>query len=491
MSADPVELSPLERLRRFFASSGMNVEILDDEVRAAINVDLGLQDAVDVALRSGKSVIVAGTAGSGKTHLLRSFQNVASYKLESDLTDHLAESSQILESGPTLLAANEGALFLGKQKGYPLFDVAIDILHKLQRGEAVSDERLVLIDAAALDPAANGAVQKILELPLVSEAGSGGSDGHQMAWLLLTGTSDVARRRLSECVAEASGLGEPFTFRLIWQFVGDLALADEEPWFDVLLNANNEVSRRLRRLLVPVAFPLPHVAGRLWHGDWFAVRDQFTPEAQTMMEWLISRKPVATDTAGKREWFSRIRLLSLFGLKNNPWTASSGPGLWGSIRNGQVPPVIMRINRYMTYDSAEPGDDLDLWIQHDTERRLEKPSVQISVGRAQPADFIIRRNGVISEAVSGSRPIFGDRFYLCHKPTGSILSLDRGFVTSLELPRSSRLRDRVHVETDWRLLRFFSQVASKTKPELRTFAVSMRRGSYQSWRLTPPLGVAN
>src|SRR5690242_15313917 len=57
---------------REFLGSFKNAESLSPELQAAIAVDTGLEPIVKAGLRDGRCVMVAGSAGSGKTHLVRS-----------------------------------------------------------------------------------------------------------------------------------------------------------------------------------------------------------------------------------------------------------------------------------------------------------------------------------------------------------------------------------------------------------------------------------
>src|SRR5687768_17917700 len=57
---------------REFLGAFKNAESLTPELQTAIAVDTGLESVVKDAMTKGRCVIVAGSAGSGKTHLVRS-----------------------------------------------------------------------------------------------------------------------------------------------------------------------------------------------------------------------------------------------------------------------------------------------------------------------------------------------------------------------------------------------------------------------------------
>src|SRR5688572_20775303 len=64
----------LDDLRTFLTSLKTS-ETLDPAVRDAMTVATGLQDAVRSALDAGQDVVLAGAAGSGKTHLLETLRH--------------------------------------------------------------------------------------------------------------------------------------------------------------------------------------------------------------------------------------------------------------------------------------------------------------------------------------------------------------------------------------------------------------------------------
>lgn len=107
----------------------------------------------------------------------------------------------------------------------------------------------------------------------------------------------------------------------------------------------------------------------------------------------------------------------------------------------------------------EIGDDLELWLQHETERRLIKPEVQISLGTARANDFAIRRSHVIANRPDGVEQIEGGRLLLVHV-NGATLFVTKDLVDGVLRPRSHRTNERRDVEYDWRIARFFERVAA-------------------------------
>ena len=208
---------------------------------------------------------------------------------------------------------------------------------------------------------------------------------------------------------------------------------------------------------------LPHIGNRLWHGDFVHVSHSFADCARPVLERLLATiNQCQTDAAKLRE-FQSLRLLALFGLKASPLEkiVDRGVELWARVRRRETLPLLAAINRYFTYSLVEMGDDLELWLQYETERRLTKPEVQISAGSARASEFVLRRSNVVANRPAGVKQIEGSRFLLTYLVNGATLAITKDLVDGLLRPRSHRTHERRDVEYDWRLARFFERVASR------------------------------
>src|SRR3954447_17577019 len=71
------KLSEIVAEFRRFLGSVKTSEALSHELRPHVSVHTGLEAAFESALRAGRDVVVAGSGGGGKTHLIESIQNHA------------------------------------------------------------------------------------------------------------------------------------------------------------------------------------------------------------------------------------------------------------------------------------------------------------------------------------------------------------------------------------------------------------------------------
>ena len=138
----------LDSFENFLRLSATNEESVDDGLREHIHVETGLESAVKDAVKDNRPIVIAGTAGSGKTHLLTNAVSSSSgYTVILDLTDTPEKDWPKLfdKKRKIVVAGNEGAFLLGKEKGVPGFDVVIDCLHAIQSGNFVSGEKEMMV----------------------------------------------------------------------------------------------------------------------------------------------------------------------------------------------------------------------------------------------------------------------------------------------------------------------------------------------------------
>ncbi len=502
----------IAEFQEFLLSSSKNTEQFTAELLNALNVPTELDRALLQAVRSGRDVIVAGTAGSGKTHLIGrlrlALQDAAVIEfgeeappgrgrfvsVVSDLTALLdRDKVRVFDRPPkcaaVVVCANEGTLLLAAglesknvdRRTRETYERAIRFLHRIQRGEPVLEaDGPVVLDAAGFDPTFGDALTSMLGSPLLNSV----VDKHskcqcdadvcprRQAWLLL---DDIdVRRRLSALTAAAALEAEGFTFRVLWNFVADLALGGDcamrgapptSPWFWRVFNGDSQIAERLKDVFPLRRIPIPRVESRLWYGDWAWF------EQPGVLLGAVGRLPVlpptkpcdsATDGSGEAvyEW---LKSEIIFALADDPFhsakTMATAGHLWAAICNGQQHVLIQELNRYMTYGLGGAGSSLELWIDYSMERRLERPDGQVSVGRPGAADFEIAKSRACANLAEEGPPAFGARQFLRHKPSGASLALTRELLSVITAGRSFRMADRIHTEVDWLLMSFFYEVA--------------------------------
>lgn len=478
---------------KFLMSAGTNNEQLSPELRAAIHVESELEDTIRLAQRSGRSIVIAGTAGSGKSHLLSVAGQDPSYVIVPDLTDVLEQQRELFTASRIVVAANEGALLIGKKNGWPHYDAIVDTLHALQSGTPSFLEEFVVIDAAAYNPGGKHVVAKLLALPLVREVvATIDHPAVKLSWEALVCDSSLARDRLAALVAAASAQGQPFTYRMLWRFIADGLLVglrcklDDPPGsclsYTALWTGDNEVSKRLAKVEAETPIVVPQLLGHYYYRNLKRLSEAVSEPYEQCLESLLALSDRTADMIAAAKRF--LILTSHVGSEAH----ISSNNLWNAIQNLDVAPIISTINRYMSHGRVTKSTTLDLWVQHDTERRQEKPEFQLSLGQENKANFMLVRSRVLHALDLGIQSPHGDRYYLKHEPSGIRLTLDREFAAYLERPRSRKTSDRKSVETDWRLIRFFSQLIPYSDAQLRTMHLKVHDCSPVEWHLSPVLG---
>lgn len=458
----------IRELDNFFRASATISELVSDELLAQISIKSPLQERVEAYLLSGGSLILSGTAGSGKTHLIRSLASsvdLAEYRVCEDLASTPQNSWEELGrfNGPSIVAANEGALLDASRRtsSATVYSSAVRLLHEMQVGtlhEARSG--FLLVDMAAADAAANHVLELILGLPILHRyAGELLTPEQARAWALLQ--DENIRRRVAHLVAAAAASTDSggFTFRQIWQFVGELIVKDNSntPWTHRVFNGRSKISCAIQDTFPLSTFSLPKVGARLWYRDLNALDDRMSDDALDVL-W---------DYDHGSDWHSHMIRVSIavFALHDSPISIvlSAPRDLWSSLALHQDPTELIRaINRYLTYGLRTVGGNLELWAPTDLERRMSKPEAQVSLGTVPVEAFAIKRNLIFSDsgAEHGSSPYRGTRLSLYHGPSAASLALSRDLIAALSGIRSHRVSDRTAVEYDWRLFRFINRVAT-------------------------------
>lgn len=459
----------ISELDTFLKASATNAELLGDDLLRAISVPSPLQSVLSGYLASGGSLVLSGTAGSGKTHLIRALRqsvDLTRHVVCEDLASHPKDRWEALGrlSSPTIIAANEGALIAAANHSSTdtIYKSAVDLLHAMQIGQGVEEgHAFAMVDMAAADAASTETLDGILKLPILYEYASARLPTAALeAWNLLR--DDSVRGRLVSLVAAAAVASDSggFTFRQLWQFVAELILPDEasSPWSYRAFSGSSRIARAIAETYPLNSISMPETTARLWYRDLEALRDVMSVEAVDAL-WEY-------DTADRSLPFIFQRSLALFCLNESPLDIllRAPRDLWSRLhQDHSAEDVIRYINRYLTYGMRTAGVDLDLWVPTDLERRNTKPDVQVSLGTVPSSAFSVTRNLIIAGLpphLSGQRDWKGTRLSLVHRPSGAYLSLSRDLISAITGMRSHRPSDRAVVEFDWRLFRFNSRVAT-------------------------------
>ena len=487
----------LDDLEDFLGLSATNDEWMPDSLRSCVHVSTGLEEAVLAAVKKGMPIAITGTAGSGKSHLLRTVVSASSgYITIPDLTETPERDWNTFFNRPKkiVVAGNEGAFLLGKKNGVKGFAEVIASLHAIQAGDqSPPGLKMMVIDAAGFDAAGQHVIAQLLHLPILTDLVRDRCGNIvNSSWGMLG--SKIIREREATLVEIASAYSDTdgFTFRQLWQCVADLLLGSgqDDPWFVQLFADNSEISRRIGRVFKASSVPLPHIGNRLWHADLHRLEPLFIEEARDILKRLLAEFAREEDSARRLELFRRLRLLALFGLAHSPLDRmlKAGTELWATVTRGECRALLKSINRYFSFGIIDFGDDLELWIQHETERRDMKPRVQISLGTATASDFELVKSLAISNPPPGYSSPKGGRRLLRHRPSGAVLHVTKDLVDGLIKVRSHRMHDRQDIEYDWRLARFFEKVASTSarpdRLQVADFNFQARSGRVIKWQIT-------
>jgi len=487
----------LKDLESFIRSSATNVEWMSEGLRSVVNVPTNLEDVAAKAMEKNLSIVLAGTAGSGKTHLLRSIPVDSSYKVIPDLSAVSTSSWRGIFSKKVIVAGNEGAFLFGAKKEFPGFKEVVDALHKAQQGLSDLNAGPVVVDAAGFDPAGAHVIQKIVQLPILETYVARRNNGVGLAGWHMFRSEDVAAR-LAMLVEKASAQSQAdgFTFRQIWQFVAALvnAASSDRLWFDEIAISPGVVARGIAEIVDPRESALPHIGNQLWHRDLLRLRPNYIECTVPVLERLLAQHSRA-ESERRIGLFESLRLFSIFGLKKSKspleQSLNRGSDVWRDVNDGMVSTLLKAINQYFGFRCLSLGDDLELWLQHETERRELKPNVQISLGAARASEFEIVFSNVVGNCYPGITQIRGGRRILKHLPSGALLVVTKDLVDGMLRARDAKMRDRQSVEFDWRVTQFFEEIAahSARSDRLRVaiFDFNERRGRLAVWQISDKL----
>lgn len=243
-------------LRRLFERGTVYADRWTGEIRSRLDVPDPLTEVVAEALGSKRSVVLAGNAGDGKSHLAqraldqlptRSCIEVTSdspcptpvppeaiifIRDASALSDAavLETTAATLSAGATLLVTiNEGPLSsLAHIAPSSVFPSLRDALHRRAVGDSeTQDDRFLIINLAGRQLPRSDFVQGVLErlLPCVSPCGTCGKSSKtcpRVVGAKMLNKSRTARRRLGELLRLLTDGGRHLSAREIWAYAIDL-----------------------------------------------------------------------------------------------------------------------------------------------------------------------------------------------------------------------------------------------------------------------------
>jgi hypothetical protein len=478
-------------------------ESLDDELRERLSVETPLSIAVVGALEGGRDVVIAGSAGGGKTHLIDdSLRRVAGQlklpvreivdarsladaqtasephlRVVRDLTAvDQAVRGQVLDGGPavhaTVVAANEGPLLaLAREAPESRLARTREMLHRAQQADVVPCDATLpaLVDLGGYDPAADKAVEKLLDLKIlrdlvtsqVCDCQDASVCPRKLAWSHLS--DPEVRKRVAHVLTLAASGPEPFLFRDLWDLLSDLALGgtcDEDgvdddgeklppssPWFWRLFRGPTRLAAAITEVFQPEEVVVPGLDDALYFGDWGRAANELRDGASLV-------ELVGGDAPYRGELWAWLKCQALFLSQRDPLARR----IRKLAATETVTDLVGDINRYMTYGLLpDDGTRLTCWLDLGIERRQDRPRGAFSVGVAEASKLRIESSRVFVN-LEGAPHMNGRRLILRHDDSGAWMELLPEMRAALASPRSFRVSDRDHTDAEWDLRTFFIKV---------------------------------
>lgn len=512
---------------RAFLGSVKTSEAVSPELRSQISVETGLEAALESALRAGRDVVIAGSAGGGKTHVLETLRNAkrpgmpALVYWPSELAPQRGPFVRVVADATALapemrqrmfadrpsncravaVAINEGPL-LGLAHALPgsPYAGAIGLLHSAQRGVIPpADPALpVVLDVGGYDPIGNGVVARLLRLPLLGEivqrAPCQCEDERicprRLGWKLVS-SEDVCQR-VNEVLRVVNLQGQAVLFRDLWEFIADLVVGGScqddpptSPWFWRVFYGSSVLSKRLQSIADPSLIVFPRAEAHMWYGDWQS------PEIALLegVEFVPPASARPFNPAAYRWLKSQLFFLARFPSILDVVRDQVNLQLALAIEAGRTDEIIAAINSYMTYGiRAASQQVLTLWADMGVERHMDRARGQVSLGNVQTSEFELRRSVVVVNHPDPGATLFGARVFLVHAKTGASFALSQEVLSLLRGGRSYRSSDRPHTDLEWHLSRFFSQLGATTKRadrlEVMEFEFEAMAGQARSYRMS-------
>ncbi len=401
-----------------------------------------LESVLAEALVQGRDVVVAGTAGGGKTMLLNQILQKIDKPLENliilDEAENLSllsekkldnkiiiirdltalDSSEVLriisskDRGPMLVAANEGALLDKNYGGF--FNQVINDLHQIQSGWKVNENNnAVVLDMAAVDPV-NYALKKLLTHPLLHSAVSRTEEEKGIKnSIRLQGLAQLTEPKNAEAIAglirSAIGPGE-ITFREMWNFISDIFLEGENEsvpptsvWFWRLFKGQSQISKIISEVLKPEFLAFPHKSFAMFHGDVQSLQLQ-----GNLSNLWIHPGANAIDCQNEIQKNNLIQWIRIqYAFLDNLFTMPKQSIFVGSFSTNlytrvakklEKTSLIQALNSYFRRKQPLEGDspELELWIDTMVERREDRSLGSVSLGNISASQLELIKSKVIA-----------------------------------------------------------------------------------------------
>lgn len=500
-----------------FLKSSKTTESLSADLASALYVPFVLENrnkletVIAEAVKNGRNVVVAGSAGGGKTMLVNQIiSELRKSQIKINIIDELeldnfeiikdsitivrdltAISSEIAtkivknKSGNFIIAANEGALMDKVFNGY--FDRVINDLHALQTGKLPkNEEQPIVIDMASVDPLSN-AIQTLLSNKILHQAvelfeqQNGSKNSPRILALKQLQNEDVTLA-ISRLITSTLGPGE-VTFRELWNFIADILLGGENNitpptsvWFWRLFNGENSISELIAKSLRPQFLALPEKSFALFTGDIEGLNLSKLAKVLWVHPGVIPEDIADLIVRNNLITWLRIQYVLIEQLSSMK-TQSSFVGSFSTVLNDKVAKqydkvaLIQALNGYFRRKEATENDSsiLELWIHFMIERRQDRGFGLASLGSVSAG--LLELNSSQSIANLENVNLKGSRLFLQpvleNKAFVSGLEINSGLFKAISRGRATSLADRDNDDIDLAIKKFYFTVSNTATLERR------------------------
>jgi len=462
-------------LDQFINSSTMNVERIPESLRKELHIHTQMDEVCSQAVEIGCSIVVAGTAGSGKTHLVKQLcstnTKMNDYEVLLDLTAEKQMWPRILNEKKFIICGNEGIFDIASTEDQRFKKIVTDI-HCLQNGIDPKTKYL-LLDASGFNHINTGVLKKVMQLRILNEYRDHYGDKIDRAfWNLLK--SDKVISRLEKVLIKASIYSDAsmITMREFWRFICELINCSRSKpgpndWVRNLFYGKTEISNMIRHFSDFGQYAIPIIGTRISLGDLDFLDQYSIPEFKEVRKYF---KPQSGGSSYTPEELNILRLLALFVLVDSPLDGPTGQtkDLWERINFDEIKnsdlvcsEILEKINDYLSYGLGSELADFELFCDYRLEYKLKKSNHVISQGSIPKKNFKFTKN-MIHSSIKGVESIdsfkYGNRYFLKYEEVS--LRINKQVIDKILEKRSSRTYDSIGAEIDWRLLHFNEQLAT-------------------------------
>ena len=446
-----------------------------------------LEDVLTEELTKGRSLVIAGSAGGGKTMLIDHLKgrlkglghDLNEDQLVPDLTavegDRSVFVSKIISKGQFVLAANEGIL-RDKEVRDSLPGVW-ETIRKLQSGiTSHENESAIVVDIAGFDPIENALTNILLKDEIREAVEYHEKDCPQNLPGLpcsrlesLDLLDEKMAKLVTSLVKDAVGPGE-ITYRELWNFIRDLFFGGTcqesmymSTWIWRLFYGKSTLAKRMLLCHNPNFISMPDLTSFLYRGDWQKIQTKVFASEYSFIH--PGQAPIDIDD---RE--EQIRVLNWLkiqvGLVNRA-QGNSLPAFQGEtsgelevkvLKNNRIELLTQSINAYFRREKLKDQKaSLELWLDMGTERRSKRSSSLISLGEYPKRELEITRSQVLANIES--RNVSGSRYFLqARNGKRASIELSSNLFEAIIQGRPISTARRKYDDVDFAIRRFFLEI---------------------------------